>query len=329
MFRAAFPSASEDSEKLETSWVKQSFLSSGKEPVARLRLAGTWVPPEVAKTLAADYALEGVLTPLIEAIPDPLQEYRRSTKGTSSPQVNGTPKTSTATAAQQQSSPSPAAPPSKRSRKDASPAPASPKAATESLPVPRRSGRTTSPIPPSMSVTTSTATNTSRVTRSSRAATTTNTATATVAKATRSSSRTAGKNVLSRLTPAESDHANADEEGDGEVAEVPGPNMDEDIAEQKEMIARLKAEREAREVVATSSAVDVPEQPQAEEENPSQVVKRTRDAANEVLLFDFSKPAGDGPRAIASNSRLRLNLEPQQKSAAWGALWFAAGLAAA
>lgn len=111
------------------------------------------------------------------------------------------------------------------------------------------------------------------------------------------------------LTPNEEE-----EEEEEEAADVPGPDMHQDIAEQQAIIARLKAERAAKEA------------------GSSQIVKRDRDENEEQLQFQFREPEEQNAvatRVVRSNKRLQLNLEPQQKSAAWGALWFAAGLAAA
>ena len=98
MFRAAFPSAHQEAENMENTWVKTNFDNhntngSGRDPAARLRLAGTWVTAEVAQYLAPEYNLEHIIRPLANAQPDSHQPYRRSTKA--SPQ-KPTPASSTA-----------------------------------------------------------------------------------------------------------------------------------------------------------------------------------------------------------------------------------------
>lgn len=125
---------------------------------------------------------------------------------------------------------------------------------------------------------------------------------------------------------------------DEEVADVPGPSMQEDVAEQKELIAKLKAEKSKAQTHTQAK------EEQQDEAGPSAVPlkqsdstgsKRSRDEEEEEkpLQFKFREPgeAVDvAKREIRSNRRVSLtDLEPQQKSAAWGALWFAAGLAAA
>ncbi|THH10306.1 hypothetical protein EW145_g1418 [Phellinidium pouzarii] len=328
MFRAAFPSAPDEAEKTESSWVKANFDSYGANGgVGKdiLRLAGTWVRPDVAATIAPLYSLDYVISPLVNAAPDPRQEYRRSTKPTS-PNGNSSPLKATNPRIEVDSPPSPspaAGPAPTKRRKESSPVITSPtKASAETLPVPRRSGRTASPAP--ISTTSQTTATVSSTTRTSRVKT----------SKTRAFVKppSTGK-PSNRLTPVESDHAHNDDDGSDDVAEVPGPNMHEDIAEQKELIAKLKAERAERQERAAEAAANaanisaVPLQ-----QSDSQSSKRSREEEDQPLKFKFRKPDAQNPvvnRQIKSNKRLSLDLEPQQKSAAWGALWFAAGLAAA
>ena len=317
MFRAAFPTAPEDAEKVEASWVKANFDSygangTGRDSTSKLRLAGTWIHPDVARTLATNYSLEHVVEPLAGASPDPSQEYRRSTKP-QSPHVNANPSPTKGGPRIEvnapPSSPTPASQPAAKRRKESSPVTAAPIPPVEALPPPRRSGRNSvSPAPQAV-----------RPPRSKGTRTT------------RSQAKPPSVNgrISTRLTPAESDHAPPaeDEEGD-DIAEVPGPDMKQDIAEQKEMIAKLKAERDAKEAVPSKA-------PSAEPiaKTDSQSSKRGREDEDEKpLQFQFKEREAEDAvavRPIASNRRLSLDLEPQQKSAAWGALWFAAGLAAA
>ena len=56
MWKAAFPTAPQSEEKEEVLWVKANFDCT---PEARehMRLAGTWVPIDVARFLAPSYNL--------------------------------------------------------------------------------------------------------------------------------------------------------------------------------------------------------------------------------------------------------------------------------
>lgn len=282
---------------------------SGKDPSARLRLAGTWVTAEVAQMLAQSYNLEHIIMPLANALPESHQPYRRSTKA--SPQK---PTSSAATTSD--------AHPNKR-RKESSPLPVPESAPAPTTPshvdlrtatVPRRSGRSTVSPAPSQQSRASRAKPPSKRTAQRVTATATTTTTTIVAN---------GKEPVRLATPAESDAP----DGDNDIAEVPGPDMSADIAEQRELIAKLKAEREAgKQALDVDTSMD----PEDLEDAGSQL-KRSREEAEKPLLFDFKEPSSPtSERAIATNRRLRLpTLEPQQKSAAWGAIWFAAGLAAA
>ncbi|KLO09897.1 hypothetical protein SCHPADRAFT_943300 [Schizopora paradoxa] len=317
MFRAAFPSAHQDTENTENQWVKANFDNrdtngSGKDPSARLRLAGTWVTAEVAQYLAAEYNLEHIIRPLANAQPESHQPYRRSTKA--SPQKPAT-TSSTATASD--------AHPNKR-RKESSPLPVPESAPAPPTPThvdlrtttaPRRSGRSTvSPAPSQQSRASRTKPPSKRTAQRVTATSTTTTSTTIV---------TNGKEPIRLATPAESDAPDYD----NDIAEIPGPDISADIAEQKELIAKLKAERDAgKQALDVDTSMD-PDEP---EDSGSQL-KRSREEAEKPLQFDFKEPSSPTTeRAIATNSRLRLpRLEPQQKSAAWGALWFAAGLTAA
>ena len=346
MFRAAFPSAPDDLERTESNWVKQNFDSKGANGGSEasggrpdtLRLAGVWVRPEVAKTLAPDYSLESIIGPLLSAKPDPSQEYRRSTKqSAAAQQANGAAAAAAGgVAGIVSSSPvkptSPPGSPKPKRRKEASmtatvaatgtsttttipstaSAVASPKKGsattteTLGLPTPRRSTRTTSPAPVPAPVTPAT-----RGTRSKGAK--------------GAAAKPVKEQPSARLaTPEEED------EGEGEEAEVQGPNMSDDIAEQKELIAKLKAERSKKEKDGAPSAVPL---------DKSESSKRAReedDEGRKPLKFQFREHGSEedenavSRRPIRSNRRISfVDMEPQQKSAAWGALWFAAGLAAA
>ena len=294
MFRAAFPGCSEELEKIETRYVKVNYDSPGANGgpgKENLRLAGLWVLPEVATMLAPMYNLESPIRSLVQANPDPNSEYRRSTK-TASPTKENTAPAAAPVATTSTAPPSVTVPdtpkPTKR-RKESSP---SPKKVVEELPTPRRSERFQSPPAPNP-----------RSTRTRATKTTT----------TKVAVKFNDERATGMLTPAE-------EEEEEEVADVPGPHMEQDIEEQQALIAKLKADRAAQEASSSTGPSD------------SQAAKRSREDSKEQLKFQFREPADATAltkREIKTNKRLSLDLEPQQKSAAWGALWFAAGLAAA
>ncbi|KZT41834.1 hypothetical protein SISSUDRAFT_1059146 [Sistotremastrum suecicum HHB10207 ss-3] len=151
MFRAAFPSAPDEAEKIETNWVKQTYDTAGANGTAqnggpqRLRLAGTWLPPDVAAQLAESYAITKVLLPLAEATPDPSVGYRKHTKSTPNHSATNGQTASPPSSRRSPASPS-AAPPTKRRK--VSPAPAqSPPPAPAPMTTRARSRASKSPAP--------------------------------------------------------------------------------------------------------------------------------------------------------------------------------------
>lgn len=136
-------------------------------------------------------------------------------------------------------------------------------------------------------------------------------------------------------TPAGSDETAVDE--DVEAAKIAQPDVDEDIREQKELIAKLKADREAAKAQQQQEEeAPSPSQRETEKaltEDESAGAKRSREEETQELRFNF-KEAGEAEevteRAVATNSRVRVlsQLPPERKSLAWGALAFAAGLGA-
>src|SRR6266478_7512617 len=80
MFRAAFPTASDESERIEANWVKANLDNSGGNRAGKARFAGTWVAADVAIGIANDYSLEKIIPPLTDAKPDPSTEYRKSSR---------------------------------------------------------------------------------------------------------------------------------------------------------------------------------------------------------------------------------------------------------
>jgi hypothetical protein len=284
MFRAAFPEASDLDEKRETSWVKEQYDLSKNNGSSRdhsiVRLAGVWVSTEDAVSIAESYALGGIVQAIARAVPDPSASYRRSGRGAdrSAPVSMGSP------ASRALPSPPPtSAPASAKRRKDSSPPPpAKSQPAPASLTTLRRSNRTKSASPAPVS---------------SRKST----------KAPRVSK--GGK--LQKFQ--ESDEAAFDE--DAETTARMGEEMfKEDVAEQRALIANLKAHRDD----------------EMDDQSDHQW-KRGRDEAEQdfATKFNFQEP-GNEERAIATNSRVsRFHLEPKQKSFAWGVAVFAFGLGAA
>jgi len=71
MFRAAFPTASGESERIESNWVQANLTGE-------VRFTGTWVTAEVAISIANGYSLEKLNLTLTNVKPDPSTEYRKS-----------------------------------------------------------------------------------------------------------------------------------------------------------------------------------------------------------------------------------------------------------
>ncbi|KAI0925783.1 hypothetical protein AcV5_008418 [Taiwanofungus camphoratus] len=311
MFRAAFPTASEESERAEAAWVRSSYDTIGANKTGRARFAGTWVSPEVALALADAYSLSSVIHSLAEAAPDPNIVYRRSSRA-QQPTPNASPVSNTL----------PSPPPKElgpnppKRRREASPAPASitsttavstslvaeatvlstpPASAsrTATSPTPRRSARLKSPAAAPVPVTP-------------------------VSPKAHKNTR-ANKKVL---TPAGSDETVVDNDS-VEVTKAAEVNMHEDIQEQQDLIARLKAERGAErrqkeEVQGAAAGSEAKETAQ----------KRAREDDDTPYKFNFTRPEEQvEERVIATNRRVKplSQLPPQRKSLAWGALAFAAG----
>ncbi|KIJ08088.1 hypothetical protein PAXINDRAFT_18752 [Paxillus involutus ATCC 200175] len=297
MFRAAFPSASEIDERKETQWAKENYnLSgnngSGKEPHI-VRLAGTWISPAVAllPEFAERYRLGGIMQHVAKATPDPSATYRRSTTKTtpkaappSSPV--GSPTKSLLTPAPSMTMPTP-----KRRRESSPvPAPASPNPPQSSLPPPRRSARTKSPAPLPMPI----------AVKSPKAART--------ARAVR---------VAEVTTPGGSDETVVEDEV--ETIEIAKPSLEQDVADQMELIERLKAAREPPKM-ETDGAPTAPA--------PLKRAREDEEEQEQGLQFKFKEPETE-ERQIITNKRVsRFKLEPRQKSFAWGVVAFAIGMGA-
>jgi len=113
-------------------------------------------------------------------------------------------------------------------------------------------------------------------------------------------------------TPGGSDETAVDEEGAAVVEESVGTELrEQDLAEQRDMIADLKAQRDIS-LATQRKAADTPAK-----------LKRGRDDDSRPLEFDFKEPE-IGERVIATNRRIT----PSQKSFVWGVMAFAFGMTA-
>ncbi|CCM00100.1 uncharacterized protein FIBRA_02127 [Fibroporia radiculosa] len=336
MFRAAFPTANEDAEKAEAAWVKANFDIAGANKAGRSRFAGTWVSPEVAVTLAADYNLSAVISALAKAQPDPNVVYRRSSK-TQQPTPGASP---AARPVAVSPSPREAGPAPAKRRREASPAKS---VSTESgvtlaaladstvSASPTVAAKAPAPTPPP---------SVARAVRSPtprRSARLHDTGTSFVQSPIVPKSPRSTRSAKKTLTPTGSEDTVVDEEG-ANVARLATDTMEDDIQEQKELIARLKAEREQQEVEQAEKAngdtegaegIDADmhdEMSGSELAEEAKGQKRPRDES--PLKFNFSQSQEEvGERVIATNRRVGLlgNIPPERKSFAFGSIAFAAG----
>jgi hypothetical protein len=307
MFRAAFPTASDESERIEANWVKANFDNTGGNRAGKARFAGTWVTAEVATSMANDYSLDKILPPLTDAKPDPSTEYRKSSRAQQQQQTPD--KEPPAPKQLPTPSPSMSTPNPPKRRREASPAPSKSPSVAASSPTrsplgpvtTRRSQRTTSPVPSP----------TPKLISPKVAASTVKSP----LKVLRSPVRTRRLEVV---TPAGSDETAVD---DDVVPEVPGPDATEDIQEQKEMIEAFKSQREAKlRAQAVSEADEVMDEAER---------KREREEENASMRFNFKEPVTQ-ERKIATNRRItRLpEMTPERRSFAWGIAAFAAAVGA-
>ena len=304
MFRAAFPTATDESERIEANWVKANFDNTGGNRTGKARFAGTWVAADVAISIASDYSLDKIIPPLTDAKPDPNTEYRKSSRA----QQQQTPDKESP-APKQLPTPSPSVPtpnPPKR-RREASPVPAKSPSVAATSP-------TKSPLGPA-------ATRRSQRTASPAPSPTTKFASPKVA-GTMKSPKVLRSPVKARrlevVTPAGSDETAVEDD----VPEVPGPDVAEDIREQKEMIEAFKAQREAKLWVQSANDGD-----EAMDEGSER--KREREEEDASLQFNFQEPETK-ERTIATNRRIsRLpEMTPERRSFAWGVAAFAAAVGA-
>ncbi|KAK1233086.1 hypothetical protein PQX77_003726 [Marasmius sp. AFHP31] len=330
MYRAAFPNASDQEEKDEVQWVKESYDLTGNNGSSKdagiTRLAGTWVSPKVALELGKAYMLGDLIVSVVQAQPDPNVSYRRSGKG------QATPKSSSQTVAPSKeaedttsssgrsngaaaAASSPDHKPAKR-RREASPVPeASPvkikaPASAEEKPTPRRSTRTKSPPP--------------RVAPSaSMMAAVSKTASPSKTPSKRSTRRAVKQEEPVPTTPGGSEEtAYEDREDDSRAVEdVAGSELrEQDIAEQKDLIADLKRKK----------AAGMKDEDAEMDQSESLKNKRAREEEEEKKLrFNFKEPEV-GERAIATNRRVlgRIMEEPRRQSLAWGVAAFVFGAGA-
>jgi hypothetical protein len=303
MFRAAFPDASELDERKETQWAKEAFDLAGNNGSARepgiVRLAGTWISPSHAllPAFADAYRLHEVIHLIAKASPDPKVTYRRSSaKGTPKAAPPSSPVASPAKTLLTPA-PSMSMPATKRRRESSpAPAPAQPPAqqSSSSLPPPRRSARTKSPAPVAAPV----SIKSPKPVRIARAV-----------------------RVIEVTTPAGSDETVVEEEA--ETIELAKPSMTQDIAEQMELIDRLKAERDIQKIQTDEGVPDTAPAPA-----PLKREREEEEEKKEELRFNFKEPETE-ERQIATNKRVsRFQLEPRTKSAAWGIAAFAIGMGA-
>jgi len=122
------------------------------------------------------------------------------------------------------------------------------------------------------------------------------------------------------MTPAGSDETVVEEEA--EAIELAKPSMTQDIAEQMELIERLKAERDLLKMQTAGLVPDT---------GPVVApLKRERDdeEKKEELRFTFKEPETEERRIVTNKRVSRFELEPRNKSFAWGIAAFAIGMGA-
>ncbi|PSR75601.1 hypothetical protein PHLCEN_2v9081 [Hermanssonia centrifuga] len=317
MFRAAFPSANDDTERAEAAWVKLNYDVVGANKSGKARFAGTWVTPEVAMAIAASYSLESFIAPLADAVPDPNIVYRKSA---SAKAQQATPASSPAVPSMAAATPKEAHP-TKRRRED-SPSALSPAQVAAAV--------ATTPTPAKKRAITPGATPSTRWSNSLKS------------PAPKLAAVTNPKRIIVRddeegrevLVGGDDDESYREA---SEVVAVAEPKMQDDIREQKELIERLKAEKaeleqkakEAAEKVKAMTGESFPEDEDAFVGGVPTSQKRLREEASVEHKLTIKEPEAEG-RAIATNSRIRVitNMPPERKQLAWGAVLFAAGIGA-
>ncbi|KAJ3482932.1 hypothetical protein NLI96_g6644 [Meripilus lineatus] len=297
MFRAAFPTATEEAEKAETSWVKSSYDTAGANKSGKARFAGTWVSCDVALSLADGYSLAPIVNSLVESSPDPNYVYRRSTRA-----QQASPPTpislASVTASPKEHGPNPA-----KRRREESPVSTIPRATSheETQPVPVQvpstpaSKRETTPTPRSVKRDT-TPTSPERSTRRPLRP---------VAVASVKKTPKVARAIRGELVTPGSDETAVDDEA-SETSKLTEVNMADDIREQRELIERLKTERNAK--AQKQGGVD--EDEQMDEAGTAGPAKRAREEGPEYTL-NIREPEVE-ERQVVSNSRVRGRMAPKK-----------------
>jgi hypothetical protein len=125
-----------------------------------------------------------------------------------------------------------------------------------------------------------------------------------------------------------------EEEGD-KVEELAAKELhDQDVREQKNLIQGLKAKKTAEEKEREEQTKQVGNENEETGEAvadgeplASKSKKRPREEDEPEYKFEF-KESEVGEREIATNSRVRFQMEPRTRSFAWGVAAFAVGMGA-
>ncbi|KAG8800972.1 hypothetical protein FRC17_006760, partial [Serendipita sp. 399] len=300
MWRAAFPGAKPLLEKEELNWVRANYDLKTSSVNEVTRLAGVWIPVELAKNFAPSYNLTNVINALANSYPE-----AESTRA----KIEEPPPVPTHTT-------TPSGPNKRRKETHESPAvvstPATPNGANGYLlPV----------TPVSITKTPTAATSqkgkspaTSRRSTPSRSVKPRKAASPKPESSGGTPRRTSRQSALPKMAE--------EHEPDEDAPKAPVPDPAEDIAESQSLVQRLK-ETYAQ---PQSSPVSVLE-------SVATTAKRTREEADAPLVLNLDKSAeGDhvppSERLVVANRRIVPQwptLEPNQKAAAWGTLAFALG----
>ncbi|KAI0091185.1 hypothetical protein BDY19DRAFT_934311 [Irpex rosettiformis] len=303
MFRAAFPSATDEAERAEAVWIKSHWNVSGANKQGTARFAGTWVTQDVALELARDYHLSPLIQPLAMAAPDPNIIFRKSGKTLQQPTPVASPVSAAATI--------PDSPATKR-RREASPSATTSRTQAASQPTPRRGA-----TPSRTAATVATPRRSARI-QSPAPPTPAPISAAPVTKIVETV----------EIEPiAHGSDETAVEDDARDLARVAEQNMEEDIREQRELITKLKAEQQAKNeaVVETTNAIT---QESSAADVEQVVTKRLREEEPTEYTLNIKEPEVS-ERAIATNKRVQPGkMGPERKSLAWGALAFAVGAGA-
>lgn len=267
MFRASFPTAGDEAEKIDSNWVKANYDLAGANGGGKLRLAGTWVPPALAVHLAPSYSLGQVVFPLAEAQPDASASYRKSSRHT----TNG-PVTANANA----------------------------------LSSPLKTNR----VPPTIPESPSTVPPTKRTRRES-------------ASPAQARIITPSSPLKQAVLPTTVEVQETQEAPEGEAEpEVPGPDMEEDLAESKALIERLKREKAEAEAKNQELAKELNSAGVDEAVQASAGAKRGREVTPPLTMNLDRQPENIERQLVRNRSAQQAN----RRSAMWGAVAFAVGL---